>query len=230
MDEPNEPASIFPPEVMNMILGHRSAKTIINMCATSKLSTAICQNEGLWKLLIERDYPFAMDVDLYDMDINFDEDAYIQRPYYEKYTVIFSDLNVWANHFFKNFATCNKKYIKKKKVLKDVVKVLVELLNYTFQAPNRTFDKNKKHLTNVATDILSVMSGLSDDYIGYARGRLDFWKATETWIFNIETNLKDIITGYGMKVKEFTFHKESAEESEESSEEGNNEDEEEIED
>jgi len=119
--------SILPSELWEKILFKASYMDIICFGATCKQYNV--GQENLWKLLLEKDYPIASPDNLTQWNIIYDDTIFEKQPYYETYKVVHNNLTEQACYIFNEYATCNKLYVQKNLIIRDIIKILVKIID-----------------------------------------------------------------------------------------------------
>lgn len=155
-------------ELWTIILKDLPFETIVNLCTVNKSLAILRESKDLWLFLLRRDYPFV--------DVNNHPNIKISgtRSCYHLCVAVRNDLDKRADFLYKHYATCNKKYIMKDLVIKDVAECLAKnLLDYQPRNVHRVVDMDD--ICEFADDVLAIMSGLDSAYVGHhSYGYLDF--------------------------------------------------------
>ena len=126
---------------------------IVELCSVSKQYKKICDQDLLWKQLIERDFPFIF------IDCNI-QDEYTYKKLYEKtHFVIYSYINKiilpfeknrkhrYTTYIFKNLFNLIVDVLNKKKVYYDVLtNDILTLLNPKRRKDNTFYTPDKEHV------------------------------------------------------------------------------------
>jgi len=139
-------ACTFLREIWNIIIQDNPIKHIINFCSTNKLSRSLYNDKQLWKLLVERDYPFIT----------------LNKSYREVYIDTHRSLYKHSLYLYDNYAVCNKEYVNEKIIIITVSKELASLLKTNFNYVN-IIQGNIKCVSTSSLDkcvsrILSIMA------------------------------------------------------------------------